>query len=66
MLRELKQGLLFTVATMLLLGFGYHLVLWGFGQALFPEKAAGSLIRRSDGAVIGSRLIAQNFARDEA
>ncbi|MGE0406217.1 MAG: potassium-transporting ATPase subunit KdpC [Candidatus Korobacteraceae bacterium] len=65
MLRELKRGLLFTVTTMLLLGVGYHLVLWGFGRAVFPDKAEGSLIRRSDGSIVGSRLIAQKFTRDE-
>ena len=65
MLKELKQGVLFTVVTMLLLGVGYHLVLWGFGQVLFPSKAEGSLIRRSDGTVVGSRLIAQKFTKDE-
>ena len=65
MYKELKQGVLFTVVTMLMLGIGYHLVLWGFGRAFFPSKAEGSLIRRSDGTVIGSRLIAQNFTRPE-
>lgn len=64
MFTELKRGVLFTVVTMLLLGFGYHLVLWGFGRAVFPAKAEGSLIRRSDGTIVGSRLIAQKFTRD--
>ena len=62
---ELKRGVLFTVVTMLLLGIGYHLVLWGFGRVFFPSKAEGSLIRRSDGTIVGSRLIAQKFTRDE-
>ena len=35
---ELKRGVLFTVVTMMLLGFGYHLVLWGFGRAFFPVQ----------------------------
>lgn len=65
MLKELKQGILFTVITMLLLGFGYHLVLWGFGRLFFPGKAEGSLIRRADGTIVGSRLIAQKFERNE-
>lgn len=62
---EVKRGILFTVVTMVLLGFGYHLVLWGFGRVFFADKAQGSLIRRSDGTIVGSRLIAQNFTRDE-
>jgi potassium-transporting ATPase KdpC subunit len=38
----------------------YPLVVWGIAQALFPEKADGSLVVR-DGKIIGSELIAQNF-----
>jgi potassium-transporting ATPase KdpC subunit len=63
--RELRRGVLFTVTTMLLLGVGYHLVLWGLGRLAFPSQAEGSLIRRADGTVIGSRLIAQKFTRPE-
>jgi K+-transporting ATPase ATPase C chain len=65
MLSELRRGLLFTVVTMILLGIGYHLVLWGVGRVLFPAQAEGSLLRRSDGSVIGSRLVAQAFTRPE-
>jgi potassium-transporting ATPase KdpC subunit len=65
MLKELKHGILFTVVTMVLLGGGYHVVLWGIGSAIFPAQAAGSLIRRNDGTVAGSRLIAQKFTRPE-
>ena len=50
---------------MVLLGGGYHLVLWGVGQAAFPSQAEGSLIRRADGTIVGSRLIAQKFTRPE-
>jgi K+-transporting ATPase ATPase C chain len=62
---ELKRGVMFTLVTMMMLGIGYHLVLWGFGRVFFPSKAEGSLIRRSDGTIVGSRLIAQKFTRDE-
>jgi K+-transporting ATPase ATPase C chain len=65
MFRELKQGLLFTIVTMVLLGGGYHVVLWGIGRVAFPAQAEGSLIRRADGTVVGSRLIAQRFTRAE-
>jgi K+-transporting ATPase ATPase C chain len=65
MLKEIKQGILFTVVTMVLLGGAYHLVIWGIGQAVFAAQAEGSLIRRADGSVVGSRLIAQKFARPE-
>jgi K+-transporting ATPase ATPase C chain len=65
MLTEVKRGVLFTVVTMILLGGGFHVVLWGVGQLLFPAQAEGSLIRRGDGTIVGSRLIAQKFTRPE-
>lgn len=64
MLRELKQGLFFTGASMLLV-LAYHVFLWGIGQAAFRSQAEGSLIRRADGTVVGSRLIAQAFTKPE-
>jgi len=65
MLNEIKRGIFFTLVTMVLLGGGYHVVLWGIGRVVFPEQAEGSLIRRDDSGVIGSRLIAQKFERPE-
>jgi K+-transporting ATPase ATPase C chain len=65
MVKELKQGLFFTIVTMGLLGGGYNVALWGVGQVIFPSQSEGSLIRRADGTVLGSRLIAQKFTRAE-
>ena len=65
MLTELKRGVLFTIVTMVLFGGVYHMGLWAVGQVAFPVQAQGSLIRRDDGSVIGSSLIAQAFARSE-
>jgi K+-transporting ATPase ATPase C chain len=61
MLREVRRGVSFTVVTMLLFGGTYHVALWALGQAAFPLQVEGSLIRRDDGTVVGSRLIAQAF-----
>src|SRR5205814_4086805 len=41
------------------------LALLGIGQTLFRDKAEGSLLRDQNGAVVGSRLIAQPFTADE-
>jgi potassium-transporting ATPase KdpC subunit len=65
MINELTQGLRFTIVTMVLLGGGYNLLLVGIGRAAFPAQAEGSLIRRADGTIVGSRLIAQNFTKAE-
>ena len=65
MLKEIKHALLFTLVTMFLFGGVYHAALWSVGRVVFPAQAEGSLIRRPDGTVIGSRLIAQKFTRPE-
>jgi len=65
MIKELKHGILFTVVALLLFGGGYHVVLWALGHVAFPSQVEGSLIRRADGTIIGSRLIAQAFTRPE-
>ena len=62
---EIKRGVLFTLVTMLLFGGAYHVLVWGIGRALFPAQAEGSLIRRADGTIVGSSLIAQGFTRPE-
>jgi|KBSMisStandDraft_5_1062788.scaffolds.fasta_scaffold164208_1 K+-transporting ATPase ATPase C chain len=62
---EIRRGVLFTLTTMLLLGGGYHGLLWGIGHMALSDQAEGSLERRADGSIIGSRLIAQKFQRAE-
>jgi len=51
-----------TIVTTLLLGLIYPLVVTGLAQVIFPEQANGSLIKSSDGTVLGSRLIGQPFS----
>jgi K+-transporting ATPase ATPase C chain len=65
MLSDVKRGFLYTIITMMLFGGAYHLLLRGVGRLLFPRQAEGSLVRRADGTVVGSTLIAQKFARPE-
>ena len=50
-----------TVVLTLICGVAYPLLSTAIGQAAFNDKANGSLIER-DGAVVGSKLIGQNFA----
>jgi K+-transporting ATPase ATPase C chain len=65
MRKDIQRGVLFTLVTMALFGGGYHLLIWGIGRVLFPAQAEGSLIRRADGTVAGSSLVAQKFERPE-
>src|SRR6266496_1602393 len=43
----------------------YPLVVFGISQALFHDKANGSLILDADGTVRGSKLLAQGFIADK-
>ncbi len=61
-MRNLFTAILMTIVTTILLGLIYPLVVTGLAQVIFPEKANGQLIQRSDGTVIGSRLIGQPFS----
>lgn len=58
-----RTSIRFTLLTTLLFGILYPLLVTGVAGALFPHKAAGSLILKN-GQVIGSELLAQSFASD--
>ena len=58
-----KTSILFTLATALLFGLGYPLLMTGLARVLFPRQAGGSLIVQN-GQVAGSALIAQSFTSD--
>jgi K+-transporting ATPase ATPase C chain len=64
MLKELKAGFLMMVVLTVITGFLYPALITVIAQSLFHEKANGSLIV-SNGQVVGSRLIGQNFTKDE-
>jgi K+-transporting ATPase ATPase C chain len=61
-MRNLVTAILMTIVTTVLLGLIYPLAVTGLAQVIFPEQANGSLIKSSDGTVIGSRLIGQPFS----
>lgn len=65
MFKEIKEGLLFTLVTLVLFGALYPLFVWGVGRIAFPRKAEGSFIRKADGTILGSELIGQVFTRPE-
>lgn len=61
-MKNLFTALLMTLVTTVLLGLIYPLVVTGLAQVMFPAQANGSLIRSSDGTLLGSRLIGQPFS----
>ena len=61
MKKNLITAFLMTIATTVLLGIIYPLVVTGLAQVLFPRQANGQLIKK-DGKVIGSRIIGQAFS----
>jgi K+-transporting ATPase ATPase C chain len=54
-------AILMTIATTILLGIIYPLVVTGLAQLIFPKQANGQLIQK-DGKTIGSSIIAQGFS----
>jgi K+-transporting ATPase ATPase C chain len=61
MKKNLITAILMTLATTVLLGIIYPLVVTGLAQVLFPQKANGQLIE-ANGRVVGSKIIGQAFS----
>ena len=64
MKKNLLIAILMTIATTILLGIIYPLVVTLLAQVLFHDKANGQLVSRN-GEVIGSRIIGQPFVSDK-
>jgi K+-transporting ATPase ATPase C chain len=61
MKKHLITAFLMTMATTVLLGVLYPLLITGLAQVLFPKKANGQLLFRN-GEAMGSRIIGQPFS----
>ena len=61
MKKNLITAVLMTVATTILLGLVYPLLVTGMAQVIFPKQANGQLIQQ-DGKTVGSRIIGQGFS----
>lgn len=60
MKKNLLIAVWMTIATTILLGVIYPLVMTGMAQLIFPKQANGQLVQRA-GKMVGSRIIAQGF-----
>jgi potassium-transporting ATPase KdpC subunit len=65
MLRYLYKSVLLLIFSVVILCVIYPGAVWVIGQVVFPFQANGSLVKGPDGTVVGSRLIAQPFTKDE-
>jgi potassium-transporting ATPase KdpC subunit len=63
-IRSVVRSIVAVVVLTVAFGFIYPVVMTGFAQIAFKDKANGSLITR-DGHVIGSRLAGQEFTKPE-
>jgi K+-transporting ATPase ATPase C chain len=61
MKKNLLISIWMTLATTVLLGIIYPLVVTGLAQVMFPHQANGELIQQAGGKIAGSRLIGQPF-----
>jgi len=64
-MNHLRPAILLTLIFVALAGFVFPGIIWGVGQAVFPNQANGSMLKDAKGNVIGSALIGQNFAKPE-
>jgi potassium-transporting ATPase KdpC subunit len=60
MKKHLITAFLMTIATTILLGLIYPLVVYGLAQIMFHDRANGQILTRN-GQAVGSRIIAQPF-----
>jgi len=63
-MKQLMIAIKITLATALLFGVAYPLLVTGLAKVIFPHQAGGSLIQ-TNGKIIGSELIGQAFTRPE-
>jgi K+-transporting ATPase ATPase C chain len=62
---EIRSAVLATLVIGVICCGLYPLIVFGISQALFHDKANGSLIVDKHGVVLGSRLLAQGFTREK-
>src|SRR5260370_24608426 len=65
MFRYLTKSILLLALTIVICCVIYPLAVWAIGEVLFACEANGSLVKGPDGSIVGSKLIAQPFTKDE-
>jgi len=62
---NLAASLKIAFATIVICGGLYPLIIFSFAYFATPESASGSLLRNGTGQIVGSRLLAQAFTRQD-
>ncbi|MCP6762248.1 MAG: K(+)-transporting ATPase subunit C [Fischerella sp. CENA71] len=62
--REATRAVRSTLVLWIITAIIYPFVMIGFGQIVFPAQVNGSLIKNSQGEIVGSALIGQPFTSD--
>src|ERR1700741_2716171 len=65
MFKYISRSVLLLIFSVVICCVIYPSVVWVIGQVFFPFQANGSLVKGPDGKIVGSRLIAQPFTKDE-
>ncbi len=63
--KYLRPAVVLTLLLTILTGFLYPGIVTGLAQLIFPNQANGSLIKASNGQIIGSELIGQYWTKPE-
>lgn len=64
-MKDIIASLRLIILSIVICCVAYPAAIWAFGQIVSSAKANGSLIRNSQGQIIGSALIAQKFTKPE-
>ncbi len=64
-MRDIITSLRLFLLSLLVCSVAYPAVILGFAVLAAPQSRQGSLVRSSDGTIIGSRLLAQGFSRHD-
>jgi K+-transporting ATPase ATPase C chain len=65
MSRYISKSVLLLLITVVIVCGIYPGIVWAIGHIFFPVQAEGSLLTGPDGQVVGSKLVAQPFTKDE-
>ncbi|MER3493683.1 MAG: K(+)-transporting ATPase subunit C [Mastigocladus sp. ERB_26_2] len=62
--REASRAIRSTLVLWIITAIIYPFVMIGFGQVVFPTQVNGSLIKNTQGEIVGSALVGQPFTSD--